>query len=114
SLHCPATPDTRGVVDSTFIAKLKPSAFLINTARGVIVNEADVAAALFDRKLAGFAADVLSVEPPSAENPLLSAPNAIITPHIAWASTESRRRLLEISAQNLKAFLDGAPQNVVS
>jgi glycerate dehydrogenase len=114
SLHCPATPETKGLVNTAFIEKMKPSAFLINTARGVVVVEADVAAALNDGKLAGFAADVLSSEPPPSDNPLLSAPNSIITPHIAWASTESRRRLFEISAQNLKAYLDGAPQNVVS
>ncbi|BCM93914.1 glycerate dehydrogenase [Abditibacteriota bacterium] len=114
SLHCPATPDTHGLANTAFLAKMKPTAFLLNTARGVVVNEADVAQALFDGKIAGFAADVLSVEPPPAENPLLSAPHTVLTPHIAWASTESRRRLLDVSAQNLKAFLNGTPQNVVS
>lgn len=114
SLHCPATPETKGLVDAEFLAKLKPSAFLINTSRGVVLDESAVAAALQDGKLAGFAADVLSVEPPPADNPLLSAPHSILTPHIAWASTEARRRLLDVSAKNVKAFLDGAPQNVVS
>lgn len=114
SLHCPATPQTKGLVDAAFIAKMKPLALIVNTARGVVINEADVASALKDGRLAGFAADVLSVEPPSADNPLLSAPNTVITPHIAWASVESRRRLFEISAENLEAFLAGTPQNVVS
>ncbi|RYX83550.1 D-2-hydroxyacid dehydrogenase [bacterium] len=114
SLHCPATPETRGMVDSAFLAKMKPTAFLVNTARGVVVNEADAAQALQDGKLAGFAADVLSVEPPPADNPLLSAPRCIITPHIAWGTTESRTRLMEANVKNLKAFMAGTPQNVVS
>jgi glycerate dehydrogenase len=114
SLHCPATPETRGLVNAAFIGLMKSSAYLINTARGVVVDEKDMAAALREGKLAGFAADVLSVEPPPADNPLLSAPNTILTPHIAWGSTESRRRLFEISAENLKAYLAGTPQNVVS
>ncbi len=114
SLHCPATPETRGLVNAEFLAKLKPSAFLLNTARGVLIDENAVAEALRNGKLAGFAADVLSVEPPPADNPLLTAPNCILTPHIAWASTESRRRLLDISAGNVAAFLDGTAQNVVS
>ena len=114
SLHCPATPETKGLVDAEFLAKLKSSAFLINTSRGVVLDEGAVAAALKNGTLAGLAADVLSVEPPPADNPLLSAPNSILTPHIAWASTESRTRLLDVSAKNVVAFLDGAPQNVVS
>ena len=114
SLHCPATPETRGLVDAEFLGKMKPSAFLINTSRGVVLDESAVANALKNGKLAGFAADVLSVEPPPADNPLLSAPNTILTPHIAWASTESRRRLLSVSAENVRAFLDGNAQNVVS
>ncbi|MBW3637624.1 MAG: D-2-hydroxyacid dehydrogenase [Armatimonadetes bacterium] len=114
SLHCPATPETRGLVNGEFLSQLKPSAFLINTARGVLIDEIAVAEALQSGKLAGFAADVLSVEPPPADNPLLSAPNCILTPHIAWASTESRRRLLDVSAKNIEAFLDGRAQNVVS
>lgn len=114
SLHCPATPETRGLVNAGFLAKLKSSAFLLNTSRGVLIDESAVAHALKNGKLAGFAADVLSVEPPPADNPLLSAPNCILTPHIAWASTESRRRLLDVSAKNLRAFLEGKPQNVVS
>ena len=114
SLHCPATHQTRGLVDAGFLAQMKPSAFLINTARGVVVDEAAVAGALREGKLAGFGADVVSVEPPPADNPLLGAPNSIITPHIAWASTESRRRLLQVSARNVAAFLEGKAQNVVS
>jgi len=114
SLHCPATPETRGMIDASFLEKMKPSAFLLNTARGVLLDEAAVAHALREGKLAGFAADVLSSEPPPEDNPLLSAPNTIITPHIAWASVESRRRLIAASAANVRAFLNGAPQNVVS
>ncbi|HEX8464418.1 MAG TPA: D-2-hydroxyacid dehydrogenase [Abditibacterium sp.] len=114
SIHCPATPETRGLVGAEFLLKMKPSAFLINTARGVILDENAVAQALKGGKLAGFGGDVLSVEPPPADNPLLSAPNSIVTPHIAWASTESRTRLLDVSAKNLAAFLGGSPQNVVS
>lgn len=114
SLHCPATPATRGLVNAEFLGKMKPSAFLLNTSRGVVLDEKAVAEALHGGKLAGFAADVLSVEPPPADNPLLSAPNTILTPHIAWASTESRRRLLAVSAENVRAFLEGKAQNVVS
>jgi glycerate dehydrogenase len=114
SLHCPATPQTRGLVNTDFLAKMKPSAFLLNTSRGVVVDEAAIARALHNGQLAGFAADVLSTEPPPADNPLLSAPNTVLTPHIAWASTEARRRLLHISVANVRAFLEGKPQNVVS
>lgn len=114
SLHCPATPETRGLVDADFVSKMKNSAFLINTARGTVVDEAAVAKALFDGQIAGYAADVLSTEPPAAKNPLLSAPRTVITPHIAWATLESRTRLLQASVQNVKAFLEGKPQNVVS
>lgn len=113
SLHCPLTETTRNLVDKERLALMKPSAILINTGRGPLVDEAAVAEALSAGMLAGFGADVLSSEPPSADNPLLSAPNAYITPHIAWATVEARRRLMDICEGNLKAFLSGSPRNVV-
>lgn len=114
SLHCPLNPETRGLVDAEFLAQMKPSALLINTARGALVDEAALASALEQGAIAGFAADVLSIEPPSADNPLLSAKNALITPHIGWASPQARQRCLQTSAENLRAYLNGKPQNVVS
>lgn len=114
SLHCPLTPQTRGLLNAERIARLKPAALVINTARGPLVEEGALAEALQAGRLAGYAADVLSVEPPEADNPLLSAPRCLITPHFAWASRASRQRLLEASVANLRAFLAGAPQNVVS
>ena len=114
SLHCPATPQTRGLVNAEFIAKMKPEAFLINVSRGALVNEMELSTALEERAIAGYAADVLSSEPPPEDNPLLSAPNCVLTPHIAWASPQCRQRIIETSAENLRAFLDGAPQNVIN
>lgn len=114
SLHCPATPQTRGLVNEAFLSRLKPGALLINASRGALVNEAELALALRERRIAGYAADVLSQEPPTADNPLLNAPNCILTPHIGWASPDCRQTILRVSVENLKAFLDGAPQNVVS
>lgn len=116
SLHCPLKPETRGMVNSEFLGQMKPSALLINTARGGVIDEAALAQALAEEKIAGFAGDVLSVEPPSADNPLLSVenPNCLITPHIGWASPEARARCLETCVANLKAFLAGEPQNVVN
>ena len=114
SLHCPLTDHTQGLINRENIAKMKPGALLINTARGPILNEQDVADALASGRLGGCAVDVLSAEPPAANNPLLSAPNCIITPHIAWASREARGRLLSIAAENIRAFLAGSPQNVVN
>ncbi len=114
SLHCPLKPETRGLVNAEFLGQMKPSALLINTARGAIINEADLAQALEQGTIAGFAGDVLSAEPPSAGNPLLSAKNALITPHIGWASREARQRCLQTSVDNLRAYIDGKPQNVVS
>lgn len=114
SLHCPLTPDTRGLVNRERLEKMKPTAYLINTARGPVVNEADVARALDEGLIAGFGADVLSAEPPPADNPLLTAKNALITPHFAWASVEARRRLMQATLENIRAFLAGSPQNVVS
>jgi glycerate dehydrogenase len=114
SLHVPATPETRGLINAERLKLFKPGALLINTARGAVVDEAAVAEALRAGTLGGFAGDVLSVEPPVPENPLLSAPNCIITPHLGWASPEARQRCLSTCVANLKAFLAGAPQNVVN
>jgi glycerate dehydrogenase len=114
SLHCPLTPETKEIVNAASLAKMKPTAFLINTSRGPLVNEADLAAALNEGRLAGAGLDVLSVEPPPASNPLLAARNCLITPHIAWATRNARRRLIEVTAANLRAFAAGRPQNVVN
>jgi glycerate dehydrogenase len=114
SLHCPLTPETRELIDAETIRLMKPTAFLINTSRGPLVNEADLAAALADGRIAGAGLDVLSVEPPPASNPLLGARNCIITPHIAWATRNARRRLIEVTAANLRAFAAGQPQHVVN
>jgi len=93
---------------------MKPSAFLINTGRGPLINEADLADALNSKRIAGAGVDVLSVEPPAQDNPLLSAKNCYITPHIAWATFEARTRLMKIAAENLHAFQKGKPQNLVN
>lgn len=111
SLHCPATPQTKGMINANTLKQMKPGAFLLNTARGVLLNEQDVADALADGRLAGAGVDVLSVEPPHPANPLLTAPNCIITPHIAWASYEARQRLLKGVATNLLAFQEGRSEN---
>ncbi len=114
TLHCPLTPQTQQFVNAATIAEMKPTAFLINTSRGGLVNEIDLARALNDGRIAGAGLDVLSVEPPSISNPLLTAKNCIITPHIAWATRNARRRLLEVTAANVRAFQEGRPQNVVN
>ena len=114
SFHCPLTPETQGLANRETISRMKNGAFLINTSRGPVLNENDVAEALRTGKLAGVAVDVLSTEPPSADNPLLTAPGCIITPHIAWAPKETRQRLLDTVYENLQAFLTGNPKNVVS
>ena len=114
SLHCPLTPETRGLVNAQTLALMKPTALLINTGRGPLIVEEELANALQNGQLAGAALDVLSAEPPKADNPLLSAPNCVITPHNAWAAVEARRRLMDRAAENLKAFLAGSPTNVVS
>jgi len=113
SLHCPLTPENRGFVDARRLALMKPTAFLLNTSRGLLVNEADLAAALAAGTIAGAGLDVLSVEPPSAANPLLTAPHCVITPHVAWATRNARVRLVDVAAANLAAFVAGRPQNVV-
>lgn len=114
SLHCPLTEETREIVNADSLALMKRSAYLLNTGRGPLINEADLAAALQGGQIAGAGLDVLSTEPPQADNPLLSAPNCIITPHIAWAFFESRQRLLRLVVENIRAFQAGTPQNVVS
>jgi len=113
SLHCPLTADNAGMINAETISKMRDGAMLINASRGPLVNEADLASALLSGKLAGAAADVVSVEPIRADNPLLTAPNMIITPHIAWAPKEARVRLMDIAAGNLKSFLDGDVRNNV-
>ena len=113
SLHCPLTPDTRHLINSQTLQKMKPSAILINTGRGPLVDDQAVAEALAEGRLAAFCADVLTEEPPKATNPLLNQPNAFITPHIAWASTEARIRLLQVAIGNVRSFLHGHPQDVV-
>lgn len=114
SLHCPLTAENAGMVNAAVLALMKPTAYFLNTARGLLVNEADLAEALNEGRIAGAGLDVLSVEPPSAANPLLKAKNCLITPHIAWATQAARRRLLEVAAANAAAFLAGRPQHVVS
>ena len=113
SLHCPLTPDTHHLINSETLQKMKPSAILINTGRGPLVDDQAVAEALAEDRLAAFCADVLTNEPPKATNPLLSQPNAFTTPHIAWASKEARIRLLQVAINNVRSFLNGQPQNVV-
>ena len=113
SLHCPLTTDTRHLVNSQTLQNMKPSAILINTGRGPLVDDEAVAAALANGRLAAFCADVLTEEPPKMTNPLLSQPRAFITPHIAWATKEARIRLLQVAIDNVRSFLSGHPQNVV-
>jgi glycerate dehydrogenase len=114
SLHCPLTEETRALVDARRLELMKPTAFLLNTGRGPLVDEAALAAALNAGRLAGAGLDVLSAEPPPAGNPLLQAANCCITPHIAWATRAARERLLALAVANLRAVLAGQPQNVVS
>jgi len=114
SLHCPQTPQTEGFIKADLLARMKPTAYLINTARGGLVNEADLTDALNRGVLAGAALDVVSTEPITADNPLLTAQNCLLTPHIAWSAREARHRLMGTTAQNIKAFLDGQPLHVVN
>ena len=109
SLHCPLSPATAGLVDARRLAQMKPTAFLINTSRGPLVVERDLADALRDNRIAGAAVDVLSTEPPAPGNPLLSAPRCFVTPHVAWATAAARKRLIAAAAENLRAFLNGQP-----
>lgn len=114
TMHCPLNPETEGIVNAEFIAKMKDGAYFINTSRGTVVNENALADALNSGKLGGAGLDVLSCEPPKADNPLLSAKNCFITPHIAWAAFETRQRLVSIFKENIAAFIEGKPQNVVN
>jgi len=114
SIHCPLTDETRGMINAESLNKMKRSAFLINTSRGPIVNEEDLAEALNNEIIAGAGIDVLSVEPPPSNNPLLKSKNCIITPHIAWATKEARERLMNTAVDNLKAFIAGSPVNIVN
>lgn len=114
SMHCPLTPSTEKMANADFFAKMKPSAFFINTSRGGVVDEQALADALNEGVVAGAGVDVLSTEPPSKDNPLLISEKCFITPHIAWAGFETRSRLVKILEENLNAFLQGAPENVVN
>ena len=114
TLHCPLTPKTKNLVNAERLKTMKPTAILINTSRGPVVNEQDLADALNNGTIYAAGMDVLSQEPPKADNPLLSARNCYITPHIAWATKDARIRLMQITIDNIKAFLDGQPVNVVN
>ena len=114
TLHCPQTPETTGLIDRARIAQMKDGALLLNTSRGGLIVEQDLADALCSGKLRGAAVDVVSQEPIRPENPLLSAPNCLMTPHVAWAPLEARQRLLAIAKENLAAYCSGSPINVVN
>jgi len=113
SLHCPLTSETKELVNATRLSAMKPTAYLINTSRGGVIHEQDLADALNEGRIAGAGLDVLSVEPPPVSNPLLAAKNCLITPHIAWASRAARQRLIEATSENIRGFVDGSPRNVV-
>lgn len=114
SLHCPLTPQTANLVNARRLSLMKPTAFLLNTSRGPLVDEPALADALNSGRIAGAALDVLSKEPPRADNPLLTARNCLITPHLAWATRAARSRLMTIAVENVRAFLQGEAQNVVN
>jgi glycerate dehydrogenase len=114
SLHCPLTAENKGFVNRALLNRMKPGAFLINTSRGLLINEADLLEALEAGRLGGAGLDVLSVEPPPPEHPLLRARNCFVTPHIAWATKAARQRLMNTVVQNVAAFLAGKPENVVT
>lgn len=114
SLHCPLFPETKGLINAETIGKMKDGAILLNTARGPIIDEQAVADALLEGKLRGAAVDVVSEEPIRGLNPLLQAPNCILTPHMAWAPMEARQRILDVTVENIKSYLDGKPVNVVN
>lgn len=113
SLHCPLTPETEGLINKETLAKMKSNAILVNTGRGPLVNEKDVAEALNEGVIAAYCADVMCQEPPAEDNPLFKCENAYITPHFAWATIEARQRLLAVEVENLRAFIEGKPINVV-
>lgn len=114
TLHCPLTPQTKEMINKDTLSQMKRGALLINTGRGALVNDKDVAQALCEGQLGGYGADVMTQEPPKPDNPLLSAPNTYLTPHIAWATLEARKRLVSIASANVAAFVQGSPKNVVS
>lgn len=114
TLHCPLTSETRELINKESLKKMKHGALLINTGRGQLVNEQDVAEALNSGQLGGYGADVMCEEPPLADNPLFAQPNAFITPHVAWATIEARTRLMNILEENLKSYIDGSPKNIVN
>jgi glycerate dehydrogenase len=114
SLHCPLTDETKLLINFSTLAQMKSTALLINTARGPLIDEPALAAALNEGRIAGAGLDVLSVEPPSKDNPLFTAKNCLITPHTAWASRASRHRLITIAAENLRQWQAGRAINVVS
>jgi glycerate dehydrogenase len=114
SLHCPLTPETDRLVNAARLGTMKPTAFLINTSRGPLIDNAALAEALRHGVIAGAAVDVLDVEPPPADHPLLGAPRCLVTPHVAWYAREARQRLFDTAVENLRAFQQGTPQNVVN
>ncbi|WP_018625927.1 D-2-hydroxyacid dehydrogenase [Niabella aurantiaca] len=114
SVHCPLVPETKDLINKERLGYMKPSAFLINTSRGPVINEEDLAAALNRDQIAGAGLDVLSVEPPQKEHPLYTAKNCILTPHIGWATREARLRLLETAILNIQGFVNGRPVNIVN
>lgn len=114
TLHCPLVKETEGIINKESLQRMKSSAFLINTSRGPLVAEQDLADALYNGVIAGAGLDVLSIEPPTGENPLFKVKNCLITPHIAWATKEARVRLMDIAIDNLRSFLDGNPVNAVN
>ena len=114
SLHCPLTPETKHMINERRLSWMKPSAYLLNTSRGLLIDEKALAQALEGGQIAGAGLDVLSVEPPPADNPLLRARNCLVTPHIAWATRAARARLMHIAVENVSAFLQGRAQNVVN
>ena len=114
SLHCPLKADNQQFVNNKLLSLMKPTAWLINTARGPLINEQDLADTLNSGRIGGAALDVLSVEPPKGDNPLLSAKNCIITPHNAWITKEARGRIIKTTVENIHSFLNGKPQNVVN
>jgi glycerate dehydrogenase len=118
TLHCPLTPHTRNLVDAQSLAMMKPTAFLINTARGALIDEAALIETLRQKRIAGAALDVITQEPPPANHPMIAAarelPNLIVTPHTAWSAREARQRLLNEVEANISAFLEGKPRNIVN
>jgi len=114
SVHCPLTKDNAGFINEKLLSLMKPTAFLVNTSRGQLINENDLAAALRNKTIAGAALDVLSAEPPPADHPLIGIPQCLITPHIAWVSYEARKRMMQSTLENIVAFMQGAPINRVN